>query len=300
MKIVKCLECLKETENPKFCSSGCAARYNNKNRLNKCTNKHLTKFGNCSCGNLVEINIRGSLLGIKCNICKIKSKYVTCKNCGEINCKNRLCRGEFLLNSDFVKYFGFDKSVIGSKEVFKEIDRIKHIIEDMYSTLSIIEIAEIINYDKDVSTLYANLKRFGITFRSIPDAMKLSLLNGRVSEMPNCQSYKSGWRKTWEGKDVFYRSSYELEYSEYLDKNLISYDIENLRIEYWDSQRNCYRIAIPDFYIIDSNTIVEIKSTYFYDPINMKDKVIRYRDLGYSFKLILDKEEINIDASFNG
>lgn len=52
-----------------------------------------------------------------------------------------------------------------------------------------------------------------------------------------------------------------------------------------------YRITIPDFHLSETNTIVEIKSTYFYDPINMKDKFVKYKELGYNFKLILDKIE---------
>ena len=55
------------------------------------------------------------------------------------------------------------------------------------------------------------------------------------------------------------------------------------------------RVAIPDFYIPNTNTIVEIKSTYTLDVQNMKDKVKKYKELGYDFKLILNHQEVNID-----
>lgn len=55
------------------------------------------------------------------------------------------------------------------------------------------------------------------------------------------------------------------------------------------------RVAIPDFYIPSTNTIVEIKSTYTLDVQNMKDKVKKYKELGYDFKLILNHQEVNID-----
>lgn len=46
-----------------------------------------------------------------------------------------------------------------------------------------------------------------------------------------------------------------------------------------------------DFHLTDSNTIVEIKSEYFYDEQNMKDKFQKYRELGYDCKLILENIE---------
>ena len=51
------------------------------------------------------------------------------------------------------------------------------------------------------------------------------------------------------------------------------------------------RVAIPDFYLPETNTIVEIKSNYFYDEQNMLDKHKEYKRHGYNFKLILEREE---------
>lgn len=52
------------------------------------------------------------------------------------------------------------------------------------------------------------------------------------------------------------------------------------------------RVAIPDFYLPESNTIVEIKSDYTYDKQNMDDKIKAYKEHGYKYKLILEKEEV--------
>ena len=68
--------------------------------------------------------------------------------------------------------------------------------------------------------------------------------------------------------------------------------VEDLRILYWDSQLQVQRVAIPDFYLPDSNEIIEVKSTYTYDPINMKDKFIAYKQHGYKCKLLLEHKEI--------
>lgn len=82
-----------------------------------------------------------------------------------------------------------------------------------------------------------------------------------------------------------------------LDVQRVRYDVENLRIEYWDSQMAEYRIAIPDFHLPDTNEIVEIKSTWTYNEQNMSDRFYRFRQLGYNCKLILDKVLIIDDAS---
>ena len=66
------------------------------------------------------------------------------------------------------------------------------------------------------------------------------------------------------------------------------------RILYWDSQIQVQRTAIPDFYLPDSNMIVEIKSDYTYDEPNMKDKLKSYKKHGYDFKLILEHKEKQI------
>ena len=75
-----------------------------------------------------------------------------------------------------------------------------------------------------------------------------------------------------------------------LDKQHIDYEVESLRIEYYDNTKKCYRIAIPDSYIPSTNTIVEIKSNYTLDIENMKDKKKSYEQLGYNFKLIVDNK----------
>ena len=103
--------------------------------------------------------------------------------------------------------------------------------------------------------------------------------------------YKEGWYKTWKGNEIYLRSSYEEDYAKELDENKINYEYESLQIKYFDTQQNKFRCAIPDFYLPDTNTIVEIKSTWTLDIQEMKDKVKAYKDLGYNFKLILEHKD---------
>lgn len=107
----------------------------------------------------------------------------------------------------------------------------------------------------------------------------------------NNYHYKHGFHITWFGTIVFYRSSYELDYCNQLDNQKIKYDMESMRIKYWDSVQQKERVAIPDFYLPESNTIIEIKSVFTYNKQNMIDRSIQYQNLGYKFKLILEHQE---------
>lgn len=291
-----CTNCQKaldwKVKNNKFCTTSCAASFNNRNRISL-PNKSGTKVLMCGCGVLEVVNIRDP--SKECAKCKSEkqTKVTTCKTCGGLNCDNKFCRKGFLFRSDLVTYFGFDTSTFGSSKVFLEIERVKAVLDDLYTDRSIQEIAEQVDYKKHTTTLHSVFKILGIKIRSASENGKKALLNGRANLPIGRTKFKTGWHTTWQGKSIFYRSSYELTYAIKLDESKTGYDVEALRIEYWDSQKNCYRVAVPDFYLSESNTIVEIKSTWTYDPINMKDKIKKYKELGYDFKLVLDKIEYN-------
>lgn len=70
--------------------------------------------------------------------------------------------------------------------------------------------------------------------------------------------------------------------------------MEDLRIRYFDSKKKAFRIAVPDFHLLDSNELVEIKSNYTFDRQNMLDRFVAYREKGYGTRLILDKQEVSI------
>jgi len=130
---------------------------------------------------------------------------------------------------------------------------------------------------------------FDIDARSLSTAQTNALTIGRSDAHEHLKfTAKQQWHKTWEGKDVYLRSSYELTYAKELDDKKIKYDTECMRILYFDSQEQKHRVAIPDFYLPDSNTIVEIKSTYWLNEENMKDKSQEYQRLGFKFQLIVD------------
>ena len=131
-----------------------------------------------------------------------------------------------------------------------------------------------------------------IPFRDSVESQKVALEEGRKVVCVDKVHFKTGHHTTWEGLDIYYRSSYELEYAQYLDRCKVPYRVENLRIRYFDTQKSKERVAIPDFYLPRTNEIVEIKSTWTYNKQEMNDKFEAYRNLGYIPKLILDRKDV--------
>lgn len=87
-------------------------------------------------------------------------------------------------------------------------------------------------------------------------------------------------------------------YSEYhirLESTL--YETECLRIKYFDTQKSKFRIAVPDFYIPSTNTIVEIKSSYWLDEVNLADRCMEFEKMGFKFQLVLDGELVGLQGN---
>lgn len=125
---------------------------------------------------------------------------------------------------------------------------------------------------------------FDIESRTLSNANKLAIEKNRIVFQEPSRIYKE--YITWDNRTVFLRSSYEEKYANELDSQKIYYEVESLKIRYYDSILQTYRFAIPDFFIPCKNKIIEIKANYWYDPSNMNDKEKEYRKLGFDFELI--------------
>ena len=135
-------------------------------------------------------------------------------------------------------------------------------------------------------------REFEIKARSLSDATTLSIEYNRSDPLKNAHSFVHIRHDTWDGKKVLLRSSLEQKFAELLDASNTRYEVENMRLKYFDHTQNLYRIAIPDFYLPDHNKIVEVKSTYWLDEQNMRAKANGYIKLGFKFSLYLDGELI--------
>ena len=307
-----CLKCKKEHDGSfgsgKFCCRKCANSRNFKEEINK------TKKGICSiCQNIIIINKRANIKVI-CSSCKElrkKEKYLfrikgqksnkrlVCNWCGELkkNCERKeICRSKSVaqLVRSLIKYFSFDKNVLGSKRFYQEFDRIKEsLLKDYFENeMSTVDLQK--KYNCLNQRVYKVLHFFtNGKLRSISEANHLVAKNGKFKK-----SYVYIKHKTWDNREIGLRSKLELDYVQKLDEQKIFYEVEKLRIPYWDSSAEKERIAICDFFIPSFNLLVEIKSTFILSQqlINLKDKVKAYKERGFNFKLILDKKEVDIDS----
>ena len=230
-------------------------------------------------------------------------KRKICKICGkefEGTKNQKLCSEEckkiHKVIPSLVKYFGFDTNAIGTDECFVEIERIKNELSDLYwdKHLSSTEICKIYDYPNVGNLTGKIFKYLNIKSKTPKESIIENWLNNRMQPFINNIHYKQQWHTTWNGKEVYLRSSYEFDYAKELDEQKIDYDVEALRIKYFDTKENEYRCAIPDFYIPSENMIVEIKSSWTLDEQEMKDKMKAYKELGYEFKLICDHKEIQL------
>ena len=293
--------------NPKYClSCGNVIPFEKKN--NKCCCRSCaTSYGNIYHSDKSRLQQKETLLKTlsrkykKNNIDKIKTikpkKIKYCKWCGaeKGKCRDSFVCGKHQLFSTLEK-FGFDKSKIGTEEIINEFYRVRDIIEIEYKVNRITEkeLKEKYNYKSGSANFHKILHSLNIETLNSSIANKISISLGRLNPGFDHVHFKEYLHNSWEGNIYHLRSSYEEIYANELDRNKIKYDYENLRIKYWDSQKQEYRSAIPDFYLINENMIVEIKSSYTLDKQNMIDKKKAYLEQGYKFKCICDFKEIEI------
>lgn len=227
------------------------------------------------------------------------SKPGCCLICGEYHCENEFCKKHgFQQLMSMVKHLGFDPKVIGTKEVFGEFERVRDIVYDLYwnQGYSGTDLEKMFGYGKYV--MYDVFKYLDIPKRSQSDAIRNTYINGKhcTKEDGSTNGFagSSNWHLTWFGDTVFLRSSYEVDYAEELDDKKISYKVEEIRLEYFDTLLNKKRVAVPDFFLPDTNELVEIKSDFTLDIQEMLDKFKVYKESGYIPRLILEHEEIDL------
>ena len=285
----KCLKCEKEHDGSfgsgKYCSRQCA-------NSRKITGE--IKVVSCKqCNRKVIVGKRANPKIVLCELCREKEER--CKQCGAIKgqCKRLDICKKVQIFPTLIKYFGFDERVIGTEKLYEEFERIHNLLYEDYivNELSTLELQE--KYNCLNQRIINSLRSLSIDRRSCSHAVSLAIFKGKVQV--NTMSYSryiTCHHTTWNNKEVFLRSSYELDYAKELDSKQVDYEVEKLRILYWDSQLCRQRVAIPDFYLTETNTIVEIKSDWTLDKQEMKDKFKAYRQHGYKVKLILEHKEV--------
>lgn len=291
MKI--CPKCLKNHEKSGvFCSRSCAnSRPFSKGEVTK---------GICnSCGKTTPTKAHTSKSKIFCKVCAPIDKLIRkgryfCKICGQRDCpRPEVCKHKGLIRNTLVRYFTFNPASLGSTQVYEEWDRVKQLLYDNYivKQKSSGQINKLYKYTGSGNLTTHVLKHLGIVSKSQQVSKVENALNYGPCDRSCNSRYKHGYHTSWEGKALYYRSSYELNYMLKLDQEHISYDNTVVRIVYWDTQLLRIRVAFPDFYLPASHTLVEIKGNYTYDPQNMLDREKAYKANGYNFELRLNLDK---------
>lgn len=268
-----------------FCSNSCSATYNNKLRGYKYPDRDEYQ----------------QILKEKAK--KYRTSKRLCCVCGQSDCQRPdVCKKSMLRmmtsqkeDNNLVKC-GFDISTIGTPKVYDEFDRIRDIIYDLYHNhnLSLQDLKD--RFDiKRFQNVQNILKTLDIPRRTFKEAgLAYAKTHPTITTTPqpahNCK-FKTGYYTNTKGEQVYYRSSYELDYMKMLDANNVDYKHEPFRVVYHNSRLNKESYCIPDFFLVESNTVVEIKSAYTYLQQDMIDKMNAYKALGYNFKLVLDHIE---------
>lgn len=312
-----CLLCgkLLNKDQKKFCSSSCSAKHNNKGRVYKYnaeTSKKISESLKKYWSSNTEKVCVNEKFKYKNDIYRRKNITIydlPCRLCGEMCCKHpEICgdKAKSLYKIEQFKrlsnYFGLDSSKIGTSKIYGEYYRIRELVYKEYwdNGLSLTDIQNKYNFEnKSISRISKLFETLKITTRGFSESVRNSILNGKLLNSSYAHNYKTGYHTTWDGKEYFFRSSYEEKYMVELDKNKIKYEYEKIRIKYWDSQVQAFRVAIPDFYLNDSNKIVEIKSLWTFDKQNMIDKCNEYIKLGYDVTLILEFKEYSFEDIYN-
>ena len=271
----------------KFCSKSCAAKFNNKSRIEsgwKPSEEQCKKTSN---------TLKQYYSTHKHSTHKHKLTIIKhCKWCGAIKgqCKRPdICKHHQMIKS-MIKYFGFDNATIGTEKLYEEFEKCRNLLIEEYwdNNLSLSKIADKYSYP-DAGTLGQFFKNLQIVTRNRIDAIiKANIVSNR---------YHCGYHIDWQNNKWFFRSSYEEKQMIEYDSQKINYQVESLRILYYDDVLCRQRVAIPDFYLPDTNEIIEIKSSYTYNEQNMKNKFKAYIKHGYNPKLILNFKEtkVNLD-----
>lgn len=193
-----------------------------------------------------------------------------------------------------LELMGFDTSSLGSLKVIDSYNSFREYILNLYmeNEMSQNDLTKMFKFPCTLTlSLLFKWLQIPVLNKHDQGIRSITKIQKNKPFESNNYHYKHGFHITWFGTIVFYRSSYELDYCNQLDNQKIKYNMESMRIKYWDSVQQKERVAIPDFYLPESNTIIEIKSLFTYNKQNMIDRSIQYQNLGYKFKLILEHQE---------
>lgn len=254
-----------EKRTNKFCSQNCANSYTNRTRKRKpwTLDRRLAFSKSLQNGKIYTCQYCGKLIPQKGSCCDECYQYIR-----RVKTFNKFGLTTGPLKNRYDEFLEI---------LYNEYFILKHSLRQIYSI-----------YKVDTGTLWKYIKiNFG-DCRDQRNGVLLAIEDGRLTPN-NSNKFVTGVHISWDGVKYNYRSSWEVKFMKELDENKIPYKYEPFSIKYYNSNKKSFRIAFPDFYLPESNEIIELKSSYTLGSIQeMKDKFKAYKDLGYIPKLLLD------------
>ena len=115
-----------------------------------------------------------------------------CPQCGSIKrqCKRPdICKKSNIFPT-LEKYFGFDKSVIGTEKLYQEFERVANLLKEDYwdNKLSMPDMIQKYNYYNNPKNFYKILKSLNIKTRSLSESMRNAFFVGNRTLTPNFSS----------------------------------------------------------------------------------------------------------------
>lgn len=144
-------------------------------------------------------------------------------------------------------------------------------------------------YNIRYNTIYNFFKKMGYSLRNNSLAGINAYVLGRAKHRAVHTKYKTKHHTTWQNKNVFLRSSYQIQIAQFLDQIMAKYDVQKLRLVYTD-KNGTQHVYITDFYLQQYNLVIETKSDYYIKgDQNLIYKIQCVKNNGYNFLLLNDK-----------
>lgn len=174
-----------------FCSSSCAASYNNKGKVK----------------NPKGIGLTGGRRTKKANK-SITTETKLCHICGEENCCNDFCKEHNLQQlNGLVKHIGLNETSIGTTRIFSEFNRVRSLVYDLYwnQGYSRQDLGKLFNYSYKTMPTNVLTKTLNIPTRSVSEAVSNAILHEKLTVPETnkatglAKNICQEWHTTWTG-----------------------------------------------------------------------------------------------------
>ena len=129
--------------------------------------------------------------------------------------------------------------------------------------------------------------------KRISETRKRDWANGEIYK--NVQAGRTKWITFTNKNGIVYRvqGTWEYKFIEWLDVNSFTYEVHKGHFEYIDEKNN-KRVYLPDFYVKEWNSYVDIKNSYLFSLTKTKFDYIIRDNPNIKLKILLEKDLINL------